>query len=63
MTTVEYPTIEVTREEYIALVTSNRPLIRVSRELEGVRELLDRETQERFRILESELFPGSGRRF
>lgn len=57
MTIAEFPVREVTRDEFVALVTSNRPLVRVAREVEGVRELMDRETNERFRISERELYP------
>lgn len=46
----------VTRDEYVALVTSNRSLVRVLHEDDAVYELLDRETGDRFRIRQEELF-------
>ena len=50
-------TKNITRDEYVALVTSNRPLVRVEVSGERVYELVDRETNERFRITERDLHP------
>jgi hypothetical protein len=47
----------LTRAEYVALVKSNRPLVRVERDPERIYELLDKETNERFQIRERDLFP------
>jgi hypothetical protein len=49
----------ITRSQYLALVKSNRPIIRVERDPERVHELLDLETNERFQIRECDLFPAS----
>jgi hypothetical protein len=50
-------TKNITRDEYVELVTSRRRIVRVESTLERVYELLDTETNERFRITEQDLHP------
>ena len=48
---------KLTRDEYLALVTSRRRIVRVDRDPDHVLQLVDAETGERFWIREGEIFP------